>query len=274
MDDQIRKLQLIELDILKKVLAICEKHSLTYYALGGTLLGAVRHQGMIPWDDDIDIGMPRPDYERFLAIAATELDLPYQLHTLQQNRGEYCYYYARVENTDVKICRKATIKEVVIPAWIDVFPLDGVPDNLIKRKKWFRRCRLYKKLFKASQFSYFWAAPEIRKRIPVVKMIVRIVFSFFKMEKLINTEWAWKKLDSALKENNYDDCGELINFCGFWGIMELFPKRVYGKGRVYPFEGILLNGPENYDYVLSQMYGDYMTPPPESERDHHHIVLL
>ncbi len=158
MDDQVFRLQRIELDILKKVLALCEKYGLVYYALGGTLLGAVRHKGFIPWDDDIDIGMPRSDYERFLEVAAKELEMPYQLHTLQQKHGEYSYYSARVENTDVKIRRKATIKEVVIPAWIDVFPLDGVPDRESQRKWWKRKCSFLNNRFKASQCSYYCAA--------------------------------------------------------------------------------------------------------------------
>ncbi len=274
MDDQVFRLQRIELDILKKVLALCEKYGLVYYALGGTLLGAVRHKGFIPWDDDIDIGMPRPDYERFLEVAAKELEMPYQLHTLQQKNGEYSYYYARVENTDVKIRRKATIKEVVIPAWIDVFPLDGVPDRESQRKWWKRKCSFLKKLFKASQFSYFCAADELGEKRSKTEELAKKIIRTFGLENWISTERSWKALDRSLKKFRYEDCSSLINFCGCWGFREMFPKSVYGKGRFYPFEDILLNGPEDYDFVLTQMYGEYMTPPPESERDHHHIELL
>jgi len=263
----------MELDILKQALEICEKHSLTYYMLGGTLLGAVRHQGFIPWDDDIDIGLPRPDYERFLEAAGRELVTPYQLHTLFQNSGEYSYYYARVENTNIKVLRKAAMKEALIPAWIDVFPLDGVPDDPKKRSRWLKKIKLCSILFNRSQFTYFGSLNR-KANIPLYFHMTNTAFLKLRLDRLINTRWAWKKLDSALKENDYNQCKTLFNACGYWGIKEMFPKSVYGKGRLYPFENLMLNGPENYDTVLTQMYGDYMTPPLEDKREHHYIELI
>ena len=274
MDDSIRKLQLAELDILKQTLAIIEEHNLTYYMLGGTLLGAVRHKGFIPWDDDIDIGMPRPDYEQFLQYAKAELTPPYQLHTLHTNPGEYSYYYARVENTEIKILRKAALKEVVIPAWIDVFPLDGVPNDEKKREAWIKKCTIFKKVFRASQYSYFGISAERKVQRTLLKTVLRKIFFDFKLENLINTKQAWARLDKALKENNYHECDTVINFCGYWKLKEMFPKKVYGKGKLYPFEDIMLNGPQDYDYVLKQMYGDYMTPPPEDQRAHHFVEFI
>ena len=274
MKDDLRTLQLIEVDILKEVLSICIKYNLRYYMLGGTLLGAVRHKGFIPWDDDIDIGMPRPDYERFLLVADQNLKEPYQLHTLQTNNSEYSYYYARIEKTDVRVKRKAAIKEVVIPAWIDIFPLDGVPNDEKERKKWIKKCFIYKRLFELSQFSYLGASSHIKKKRPPWKTAARFCFKHLKLEKLISTSWAWNKLDQALKENDYYACDYLINFCGFWMLKEMFPKTVYGNGKLYPFENLLLNGPVDYDYVLCQMYGNYMVPPPDNQREHHYIELL
>ncbi len=272
--DTIRQLQLIELDIMQQVLKICQQHNIAYYMLGGTLLGAVRHKGFIPWDDDIDIGLPRPDYERFLEYAQQELKTPYQLHTLFHNSGSYSYYYARVENSQIMLNRKAALKESRIPAWIDVFPLDGVPNDLRKQKRWIRKCMIRKVLFDASQFSYFAASENIKKKRSLPKRIARVLFIHLKLEKLIDTKRAWKMLDKALCENNYESCDRIINFCGYWGIKEMFPKSVYGAGKLYPFENLMLNGPEDYDNVLKQMYGDYMTPPPENAREHHYIELI
>ena len=274
MAQSVRQIQLIELDILRQVLTICEESRVVYYALGGTLLGAVRHQGMIPWDDDIDIGMPRPEYERFLKIAAKKLKAPYQLHTLQQRNGEYSYYFARVENTEVKMLRKAGLQDAVIPAWIDVFPLDGVPKDKVKREIWLRKCDLLLKLYKGSQYSYFGASRDLNVKRSLPKTVLRETFILFRMERWVDAERAWNRLDRALKENEYDSCDTLINFCGNWGLKEMFPKSIYGKGKLYPFEDLMLNGPEDADFVLRQMYGDYMELPPEDQRNHHHIELI
>lgn len=273
MNVNLRDIQLLELEILKQVLNICNQYSLTYYMLGGTLLGSVRHKGFIPWDDDIDIGLPRPDYEKFIEIAGKILYSPYQLHTIFQNSGEYCYYYARVENVKVKILRKASMKDVVIPVWIDVFPLDGVPNNSKEKNLWLKRVKAKKVLFNRSQFTYFGSLDYSSKSSAYLKAFNN-AFLILRLDRMINTRWAWKKLDKVLKENDYNQCDTLINACGYWGRKEMFPKTVYGKGRLYQFEDLMLNGPEDYDYVLKQMYGDYMTPPPEDKRNHHYIELI
>lgn len=268
---QLRRLQMVELDILKKFLQICEKYDLTYYMLGGTLLGAVRHQGFIPWDDDIDVGMPRPDYERFLAAATAEIASPYQLHTLQMRNSVYSYYYARLENTTIRLRRDASFQSVIIPAWIDVFPLDGVPNDGQQRKTWIKKATLYKKLFYAAQLPFFVSKNKSRS-LPM-KVFIQL-FAELHLDRLINTSWAWKKLDRTLKKAKYDQSIDLINFCGYWGLKEMFPKKVYGKGRLYPFEDLMLNGPEDFDFVLTQMYGDYMTPPENVDKNHHYIEFL
>ncbi len=273
MDTTIKQIQDIELDILKKTLEIIEKHNLTYYMLGGTLLGAVRHQGFIPWDDDIDIGLPRPDYEKFLEYASAELYDPYRLHFIKENNSEYYYYYARVENTKVKLLRSVSIKETEVYAWIDVFPLDGVSDKEAERKKWIIDCKRKLRDFSYSQYSYFAYPGERVKGRSSFHLFLRDAFSRLKIEKLISTKLAWKRLDKALKKYNFEECNALINFCGHWGLKEMFEKTVYGKGKLYQFEDIQLNGPENYDFVLTQMYGDYMTPPPDADKNQHHIEM-
>lgn len=272
--EDIKLIQETEKGILRQVLNVCERHQLNYYMLGGTLLGAVRHGGFIPWDDDIDLGLPRPDYEEFIRYAEEELEIPYQLHTALNGKGKYSYYYARVEDTRVQLKRSIAIKDVIIPAYVDVFPLDGVPKNANKRRRWLRKCEFLSRMFSASQVLYKSNNTRTHKKMNHFETAFRGLFIILRLDRMMNTKLIWKRLDKALKENNYEDCSEIINFCGHWKLKEMFPKAVYGKGKLYPFEEFMLNGPEDCDYVLSQMYGEYMILPDQEHRENHYIELL
>ncbi|MBR3299595.1 MAG: LicD family protein [Clostridia bacterium] len=274
MYEEIRALQLVELDIMRKVLDICDRHDLKYFMLGGTLLGAIRHKGFIPWDDDMDIGMPRPDYEKFIRIAAEELKAPYQLHAIQNEKLklDYYYYYARVENTDVMLERQGTLKYNMIPAWVDIFPLDGAPSKPLEMRKWFTDIEKRSKWFLRAQASYYARSMERRDPKSIKAKIMRIVVSM-KLDRLISTKHTWKKLDEVVRRYNYDECAYLANCLGYWAEREYFHKMIYGEGKMYQFEDLQLRGPEDYDFVLKQMYMDYMTPPPETDRDHHFIKI-
>ena len=274
-DKSIKTIQNVELDILKQILRIIDKYHLRYYMLGGTLLGAVRHQGFIPWDDDIDIGMPRPDYEKFLEVAEAELSAPYDIHTALNGRGVYSYYYPRVVNTEVKLRRTKSEANVIIPAWVDVFPLDGVPETDKEFERWEKELNLCRRAFSFSQFRYFYMADRVKvKKFARLKIAAKTIFYRLNLERCIDTKKAWKRLDRVIRRYDYENSTRLFNVCGYWGKKEMFPKSVYGEGRLYPFEDLMLCGPENYDYVLTQMYGDYMTPPPEADRDHHSVELI
>ena len=129
----LRNVQLAELDILKLVKRICDKYDIKYSLHGGTLLGAVRHGGFIPWDDDIDIGMPRPDYEEFMRIVRDFLPE----HMIYRNfriGNEDTIFFSRVEDSSIQVEDSSAIKKRNRNAWIDIFPLDGMPKNVIVRK--------------------------------------------------------------------------------------------------------------------------------------------
>ena len=274
----LRELQLIELDIFKIVKEICEKNHLRYYALGGTLLGAIRHKGFIPWDDDIDIGLPRPDYEKFIKIASEELKQPYEIVDIHKNNAEYFYYYIRVVNKDIKLKRCLTEKDVIINAWIDIFPLDGVPEDKKEFDKWYKKANRLKRRLEFSQFEYFYNVVSshntLSDRNRWMKTFIKKIIKTTKVYKLINPKKTWDLMDKALKKYDYSTSTRLYNFCGCWGIKELFPKSFYGDGKLYPFEDTMVNGPVDCDAVLTQMYGDYMTPPKEGEKEHHYIEIL
>lgn len=126
MENATKFLQEKELDMVKEFLKICEKHNLKYFMAGGTFLGAVRHKGFIPWDDDVDLGMYRDDYEKFLDIAKRELPYPYEVHTYR-NCKEHHYYFSHIIDVRYKVRRMGSLDKREEYVWIDIFPYDGLP---------------------------------------------------------------------------------------------------------------------------------------------------
>lgn len=273
----LRELQLAELNMLKEVLKICEKHHITYFALGGTLLGAVRHKGFIPWDDDIDIGIPRPEYERFFVIARNELPefLSAECYRTEKLSGVKRPVYAcQIRNQNVEIVQHIANNPIRTHAWIDVFPLDGMPDNKALRII-HSMVLLYRRML--IQFSMFDDNVHTkRKNRPWYEKAIIFIYRITRIGHNNNPYDMMEKMDRSLIRYDYDSCSFLINFMGAWKLKELFPKSVYGKGKQYVFEDLMINGPQDADTVLRQMYGDYMTPPVNQEEmvNHHSIQIV
>ena len=267
----LRKLQLTELEILKKVIKICEEEKLQYYLMGGTFLGAIRHKGFIPWDDDIDISMPREDYEKFYKIA--DRKLPKGLIYKNFLKGnEKTIYFSRVEDTNVKIKDESAIKHRTRNSWIDIFPLDGMPNNVIIRQ--FHKLRLlYRRLLlQYSQFSTI-VNQDLPNR-PLHEKILIKVGKFFNFEKLLDTKKCLIKLDKAIRKYDYSKSKYVANFMGAYKFKEMFKKEIYDNYTQYQFEDIKAYAPKDYDTVLTQMYGDYMTPPKEADQNKHHSKVI
>lgn len=267
----LRRLQLAELDILKVFVAVCEKLNMPYYLMGGTLLGAVRHKGFIPWDDDVDVALTRPDYERFLREAGALLPVGYSLSTFENNPA-HTRYLTRIECDRVKVRETGFAKEHINSAWIDIFPLDGMPSNGL-----FRRIHgLYLLFLRAMlQFSQFDQMVNLKlKNRPWYERALVWFGAKTHFGRHLDTKRQLQKIDRALKRCDYTRCRYLVNFMGAYKLREMFPKTYYGRGASYEFEGLSLNGPENYDAILTQMYGDYMAPPPEDQRNKHETQVI
>lgn len=272
------KLQNVELDIVKKIIQLCEKHNIKYYIVGGTLLGAVRHKGFIPWDDDIDIAMLRPDYEKFIDIAQKELpeNLILDYYQLHKNEPSYnTYYMARVENSKVKLITRVATEKRTLNAWVDIFPLDGLPNNSVKC--FFHKLKLLylRAALRYSQYSRI-VTENAQNKDAFMRLLIKIgkVINF---EKIYNKDKVLEKIDKSLKKYPCKDSKEIINFagaCKSYKFIELFPKRIYDEIASYQFEDTYLKGPKDYNYVLTHHYGDYMTPPSDENKNKHQTEVI
>lgn len=268
----LQEIQQAELQILHEVLKVFKKYNLKHYAVDGTLLGAIRHKGFIPWDDDIDIGLPRPDYEKFLQIAESELKHPFYLHTFQNKRRQTGLYFTQVADESFVFKRKYGGKIVDTFAWIDIFPLDGVPERDISFKFWRTKCLLLTKMFSLSQIGNVYDIHGEKNQWKTKKEKFIKIFLKLRLNKLLNSGRLWKSLDKSMKKYDYQYASRIIHFCSPWRKRELFKKAVYEKANDYQFEDVTLRGPQNYDFVLTQIYGDYMTPPKEACMNSHDII--
>lgn len=269
MRKELREIQLKELEVLKEFLKICRKYKLRYYCLGGTLLGAVRHKGFIPWDDDIDVGMPRPDFIKFEKIIRQELPEYMRYYSYKDGTG-YNYYFTKMTDSRIKVIDESAVIPAEREVWIDIFPLDGMPGNAIKRKiHCFRLLTARMRL----NYSMFSTNVNTKKERALFEAILIKIGSILPVEKMLNTPKEFARLDKLMQKYSYDESEYLVNFMGVHKLKEMFHKKVYGKGKWYSFEDIRLWGPEDSDFVLKQMYGDYMSPPSEAEMNHHNTRI-
>lgn len=243
--------------IMKEIMAIIYENNMTYFMLGGTLLGAIRHKGFIPWDDDIDIGMPRDDYERFLKIIPKKLPSYLKLNTYWDDSSHH-YYFSRIVDTKHELKRTGSTVERRENVWVDVFPLDGMPNNSLVR------CIHMSKLLYARARYHIATFDKINLKRPNRPLSERVVI-WFVMHTRIGTHSNPRKwldqIDKLMKMYSINDTDWVCNFMGQYKFKEMFPKSWYGKGTMYAFEEGYMMGPDEYDKILTQQYGNYMIPP-------------
>lgn len=266
-----KKLHQIDLEIVKNVIKVCEKYNLKYFMLGGTMLGAIRHAGFIPWDDDIDLGMPRKDYEKFLEIAGKEL--PNHLQVVNyKNTPSYQYYITRIQDKNVKVIEERIGNDSKFTyASIDIFPIDGTPNNKLLRKIYFFRVLSHRALM---SLHYKDSIDRKRKRGSVEKAFLWVMEKI-PFEKIINPYKEKEKIDKLLSSQDVDNSKYIGNIMGAYRTREIVPKEWYGNGTKYKFEDIELVGFDKYHEYLTYTYGDYMElPPVESRKTHYRLESM
>lgn len=246
----IDELKRMQKGILDEVVAFCEEHGLRYYLAYGTLLGAIRHKGYIPWDDDIDIHMPRPDYERFIELYNSKPARGYEVVTHELDRHYHVPF--------AKIYRKGTIvneffyKQSVFGVYVDIFPLDGI------KSRWQAYICGQCIRFMYIKTSIFCDRQTLARkaRLLVTKMILLPFSSHFIL----------KTMRKIATRHRYGECAQVCSFGSRTCLREILPREVFDGHTTVEFEGSSYRAPQGYDRYLTQKYGNYMQLPPEEKR--------
>ncbi len=237
----------------------CVKNRLTYFIIGGTMLGAVRHKGFIPWDDDIDVGMPREDYERFLELTEGRITDHYTTESFRSGKTDYVYPFAKLYDVNTTLVDNKRIP-VRRGVFIDVFPIDGVGET----DKW--RSDYKKFRFRKNLLSVLSADVEKNRRsMANAAIFAARVIPFHR--QLIGR--LLREIDAFCKSASYETSAKVANINGSRRSKEILDKEIWGTPCLYQFEDLQLYGVELADRYLSELIGDYMQLPPENKRYGH-----
>lgn len=264
--EQFRKMQLTELDMLVELDRVCRENGIHYRITGGTLLGAVRHKGFIPWDDDADVNMLREDYEKFKKIA-NQLNPEICWFQDHDTDPEYRWGYGKLRRTGTRYVRVGQEHlKCRTGIFIDIFPLDNVPNSTIGRMIQDFRCFILRKI------TYSEVGRVSEKETPFARRVYGLLAK-------IPIDFVFSRFRSMTRNTKNTDPND-VRVLSFKAAGKLYTKNSlhsrYGVKKEwlrefadYEFEGKTLQGPKNYHDYLTYMYGDYMQLPPPEKREQH-----
>jgi len=254
--------QKVAFDLLRQFVAICEKWDIPYYLVCGSALGAVKYQGFIPWDDDIDVGLLRPDYQRFLEVAPSELTDGY---FLQNYKTQPLFYqtWSKLRNSNTTFIESDVANLPINHGiYIDIFPIDGQPQGKWE-KRWFFLCH---KLCAWVRFSVLEDSPQ--RKVRIRNKLLRGLGS----QKWISA--VQRRIEKLNSKYPPETSRLWCNYGNWQGQLEYAPRWHYGEGVWANFEGLRVRIPENYDAYLTQKYGDWRSDPPKEKQQTHHRVVV
>lgn len=258
--EELRRMQLIQLELLEEVDRICTKHHISYAVEGGTLLGTVRHKGFIPWDDDVDIAMVRSEYRKFCRACRKELDTEKYFFQSHDTDPEYRWGYAKVLKNGTSFVRYGQEHmKMRRGVYVEIFPMDGIPETHIEKK-------LYNFLRLCCRKIMWSEVGKVSCKSPMMRL-------WFRMLNRIPVDRAFALLDFLSRKYDerkarYVTC---LSFPDCWVKGEPgFKREYYLETKRMLFEGKEINVPQKEKELLVTLFGkNYMTPPPEKERETH-----
>jgi lipopolysaccharide cholinephosphotransferase len=260
--EEFRKFQLAQIPLLLEIRRICDLHNLKYYLAAGTMLGAVRHGGFIPWDPDIDIIMPREDYQKFLKFCKIDLDSKYHLATYMNEKHHFNPHAKIYINKTVIVYSDVNYRKGLKDhpgIYIDIAPLDKAPKDSGEQKKQARKILFYGKI------RYYKQGIIYSKGFFGWKAILKKIIKWTLLP--IPLQWVNKKQDQEMQKFNTTDSELVCDMPSKYPYSRMVvDKSVYGNPTPIIYEGETFTGPENIDAYLKQYYGDYKKIPTEDQQ--------
>ena len=263
----LKQIQNEELNMLKIILEFLKKYDIKYFICGGTAIGAIRHKGFIPWDDDIDIMIPRPDFEKFQKIVKENgKKLNDDLEVISYDLGNMSFPFCKIGNKNLLLDEVCVQEENQNYLWIDVFPIDGLPENQKEIERFYKKVLKMRKCLIISCSNKKHLIHYCKIKIYIIPKLIMRFFLKNKKDKIA------KRYSEFIKKYNYENSRYVGVVAWGYGSQEKLHKEKINDFTC-DFEGLKVNLLECYDEYLTNLYGDYMLIPPIEKRFDHRLIV-
>ena len=260
---QIEELHRVQLQMLQVVTAICDKYDIEYMLIGGTLLGAIRHDGFIPWDDDVDLGMTRENYDKFATVAPVEFQHNHYFMQTADTDPNFAFSYMKILDTNTYIEEKNNVNDARKGIFIDIFPFDKVPRQPEIRQAVYNR------------FKIADTAILLRLGYNVIKTPFRKDPKDKSLDLFMSVAKLKERRENIMRLYNHEPFHHYKNYASQYAYdKEVLSQRELTELTKHKFENLEVAIPKHYDKILTRMYGDYMELPPEKNRVAKHIDVV